>query len=99
MVNLTGGMLVVVGNVVIRVNILGAVWNLAPIVGKTILSRVNIRRPCRADLEIFTYSICWVLLQPTCGVGGVGLKARTAPEKAVAIQRDNILKLQKIYLC
>ena len=92
-------MLVVVGDVVCHINILGAVWNLATIVGKTILSRVNIRRPCRADLEIFTYSICWVTLQPTCGVGGVGLKARTAPEKAVAIQRDNILKLQKICLC
>ena len=92
-------MLMVVGYVMVRINKLRAVWNLATIVGKTILSRVNIRRPCRADLEMFTNSICWVLLQPTCGVGGVGLKARTAPEKAVAIQRDNILKLQKIYLC
>ena len=91
-------MLVVVGDVVFHINILCAVWNLATIVGKTILSRVNIARPCRADLEMFSYSICWVHLHPTCGCG-VGSKARTAPEKAVAIQRDNILKLQKIYLC
>ena len=43
--NLTGGMLVVVGYVVIWVNKLGAVWNLAPIVGETILARNNITWP------------------------------------------------------
>jgi len=40
-----GGMLVVVGYVVIRVNKLGAVWNLAPIVGETIFARDNISWP------------------------------------------------------
>ena len=86
-------MLVVVGYIMVWVNILRAVWNLATIVGKTILSRVNTIRPGRADLNISMHFICGVNFQATCGCG-VGLKARTASEKAVAIHSDNILKSQ-----
>ena len=50
--NLTGGMLVVVGYEVIRINKLGAVWNLAPIIGETILVRDNIDWPGRSHLKV-----------------------------------------------
>ena len=42
---LTLGMLVVVRYVMVGVDVLGAVWNFATIVGKTLLSRENIVRP------------------------------------------------------
>ena len=87
------GMLVVVWNVMVWVDVLRTVWNHTPIImPETIIPRDRTIWPCWADLNIFFPSTYGLHLQHT-SARGVGSKVKTAPtEKEVAIQSDNILK-------